>query len=157
SAFGTARVDRVKLIDFGLAKVPLERISTVGFEDPDCEETHFKTGVGVVFGTIAYMAPEAALGMDAVDARSDLYALGIILYEMLAGTPPFDAIDPGALFLQPRPAPPPPFSVRMPHLTVPRVLETIVMRLLEKDPSKRFTSADELAAALDAAAESSGL
>jgi serine/threonine-protein kinase len=139
----------VKLIDYGLAKVPLDRLSTIG-EDDMPPGRRVITGMGVVFGTVAYMAPETALGMDAVDERSDLYALGIMLYQLLAGAHPFDAIDPGELFLQQRTMAPPPLHVRAPDVDVPRELEAIVMRLLEKVPERRFQNARELIATLDA-------
>src|SRR5262245_16347827 len=84
--------DVAKLIDFGLAKVPVDEIAEsrrssaldeaerAGRRNSDGDRI---TDVGVIFGTIAYLAPEAAYGMDAVDERADLYALGVMLYEML--------------------------------------------------------------------------
>ena len=105
--------------------------------------------MGVVLGTVAYMAPEAALGMLAVDARSDLYAVGLILYELLAGKHPFDATEPVQLFLQQRTMLPPAIAVRSPDVSVPPALEALVLKLLEKDPKDRYQSASELIAALD--------
>ena len=96
------------------------------------------------------MAPETALGMDAVDNRSDLYALGIILYELLTGKHPFDAKDPSELFHCHKTVMPPPFRDRAPERKVPPALEAITMRLLEKSPTHRYPSAEALAAALDA-------
>jgi len=107
--------------------------------------------VGVIFGTIAYLAPEAAIGMDVVDARSDLYALGVIFYEMLAGKHPFEAKDSVELFRKQRLEAPPPIAARSPDVKVSRALEAVVMRLLEKDPDARFQSGLELCEALDAA------
>jgi serine/threonine-protein kinase len=109
-----------------------------------------------VLGTVAYLAPEAALGMSAVDQRSDLYALGLILYELLAGQHPFDAKDPVRLFLQHRTEPPPPLATRAPGATVAPELEAVVRKLLEKDPKDRYASAGEVIAALDAAMLSAG-
>ena len=134
---------RVKIVDFGLAKLPARR-----FHIDD------KIGVtrsGTVFGTVAYMAPELARGMIAVDHRSDLYALGIILYEMLAGKHPFDAAEPSALFRQHCKQPPPPIAERAPGAEVPPALEAVVRKLLEKDPRARYQTADELIEALDEA------
>ena len=145
------RSDLVKLIDFGFAEVPLERLSMVGGEE-DPPRPQPLTLSGMVLGTIAYMAPEAALGMQAVDERSDLYALGLILYEMLCGRHPFDGVDPRELFLQQRTEPPPPLGVRAPGVSVPRALEDVVMRLLRKEPQRRYPDAKALIAALDAAA-----
>jgi serine/threonine-protein kinase len=136
----------VKLIDFGLAKVPVESLS-LGAEDA----RRSLTQAGVVFGTIAYMAPETALGMRALDKRADLYALGVILYEMLAGKHPFTATDPAALFAQQRTAVPPPIAERTPGVVVPPDLEAVTRRLLEKDPDARYRSARAAMAALETA------
>jgi eukaryotic-like serine/threonine-protein kinase len=137
---------RVQLIDFGLAKVPVEHLS-VANEDA----RRSLTQAGVVFGTVAYMAPETALGMRALDKRADLYALGVILYEMLAGKHPFTATEPTALFAQQRNAVPPPIAERAPGVVVPPAIERVVHKLLEKDPSARFPGARSVIAALDAA------
>src|SRR5262249_37851439 len=91
--------DVVKIIDFGLAKLALKRFSPVAAVQESFAEEKI-TASGAVFGTIAYLAPEAALGMDTVDARADLYAVGLILYELLAGKHPFDTNDPVELFRQ---------------------------------------------------------
>lgn len=138
----------VKLIDFGLAKVPVEKLSTVA-RDPVADSRDL-TNAGVVMGTVAYMAPETALGMGSVQARADLYSVGIILYEMLAGMHPFEAVEPQKLFAAHCSLPVPSFATRNPSVKVPADLESIVMRLLEKDPSARYPDADSLVAALDA-------
>ncbi len=136
--------DKVQIVDFGLARVPVEELSLFKGEGRITQS-------GVVFGTVAYLAPEAALGMDAIDRRSDLYALGIILYEMLAGRHPFVAGDPVAMFNLQRTAPPPPIRERSPGVDVPPELEAIVRRLLAKDPDARYQHARALVVALDAA------
>jgi serine/threonine protein kinase len=138
----------VKLIDFGLAKVPVDKLSTAA-RDPDAENREL-TNAGVVMGTVAYMAPETALGMRAVQARADLYSLGVILYEMLTGKHMFDAVEPQKLFAAHCSLKPPPMKERNPNINVPPALESIVMRLLEKDPNDRYPDADALIAALDA-------
>jgi serine/threonine-protein kinase len=151
--------DLTKLIDFGLARVNVERLSTLTAEEDarrSLEEGRL-TGVGLIFGTIAYLAPEAALGMDAVDARSDLYALGLLFYEMLTGKHPFDAIDPVELFRLQRTGRIPPFDERAPDAPVPAELEAIVMRLLEKNPDARYQTGEELVAAIDGALASAGI
>ncbi|WP_433928140.1 serine/threonine-protein kinase [Sorangium cellulosum] len=139
--------ERVQLIDFGLAKVPVEQFS---FTTDDGSRRSL-TNAGVLLGTVAYMAPEAALGMRSVDRRADLYALGVILYEMLAGKHPFTAVEPSALFAQHRSAAPPPIAERTPGVVVPPALEAVVMRLLAKDPDDRFPHARAVVVALDAA------
>lgn len=141
------RNDAVKLIDFGLAKVPMDRISTVDIRDP--KKNLKVTVMGTVFGTVAYMAPEAAGGMDSVDERSDLYALGIIIYEMLAGTHPFGTGKPSDVFRMHRTAVPPPIKERAPGVIVPPALEAIAMRLLEKNPKDRYPTARDVIAALE--------
>jgi len=138
--------ERVKVVDFGLARVPVEQLAVA-----DEFARRSLTNAGVVFGTMAYMAPEAALGMRAVDKRGDLYALGVILYEMLAGKHPFTATEPAALFKQHRKDPPPPIAQRSPEVTMPPALEEIVMRLLQKDPDDRFPHARAVMVAFDEA------
>jgi serine/threonine-protein kinase len=145
------RGDIVKLIDFGLSKVPVDQIATAEEEDDDDEGNKELTTVGIVFGTVAYMSPEAGLGMWAVDERSDLYALGIILYEMLAGRHPFDGTEPGELFYQQRSVMPSPIATRTPSVEVPPAVEAIVTCLVQKDPANRYANAQALIAAIDAA------
>ena len=142
---------RVKLVDFGLAKVDEGRLSSSSADQPAGAEPAL-TEAGMVLGTVAYMAPETAQGMSAVDARADLYAVGHILYEMLAGKHAFVEDDAGPLFLAQRTKVPPPIAERAPGVVVPAALEAIAMRLLAKDPADRFQTAEDLCAALDAAA-----
>ncbi|MGB1016906.1 MAG: protein kinase domain-containing protein, partial [Nannocystaceae bacterium] len=111
----------LKLFDFGIAKL-------VGAEAAG----EAKTQTGLIFGTPLYMSPEQALGME-VDARSDLYAVGVLLYEMLAGHVPFQSEDPVALIRMQVSAEPPALPER-----VPPQLSAIVMRLLAKRREDRF-------------------
>lgn len=143
--------DHIKLIDFGLARVPLDRLPITGIVEQKRGKNGKLTANGTVFGTIGYMAPETALGMDMVDERSDLYALGVSLYEMLTGKRPFDAQKPAELFRLMRTEAPPPLKLRAPGVAVPRELEEIVMRLLRKNPGERYESARAFITALDAA------
>lgn len=159
--------DLAKIIDFGLAKVSVDRVVRSRRADsvgggggaPSAKRPRLDsigdskprlTGVGVIFGTIAYLAPEAALGMEGVDARADLYALGIILYEMLSGKRPFEAADDATLFALQRFHAPPSIAARAPGVEVPAALEAIAMRLLEKQPAARYATAAHVVAALDA-------
>ena len=149
--------DFVKLIDFGLAKVPVDQVvgpasqrAEPGMSFEALDPKGSVTAVGVVFGTVEYMAPETALGMHAVGPRADLYALGVILYEMLTGRLPFDETSPAALFHQHRFTPPPPFAKAAPGVDLPVALEKVVMRLLAKEPDARYATSDALIEALDA-------
>src|SRR5258705_9938893 len=100
---------------------------------------------GTIVGTAAYMAPEQALGKT-VDGRADLYALGIVLYELTTGRVPFPGNDPLATISQHLHAPVVPPRVLRPDL--PRALETVMLRLLAKDPAQRFATAAETSTAL---------
>ena len=119
----------VKLADLGLALGQGARISRAG----------------LVLGTPSYMAPEQALGQT-VDARTDLYALGVLLYELTTGRVPFAGDDPLTVVSQHVHAPAVPPRVLRPE--VPRALELLILRLLEKNPDARLQSAAEVAAAL---------
>lgn len=127
--------DRVKVVDFGLAK-PVE---------PALSEettTDALTAAGVAVGTLPYMSPEQAAGRP-VDARSDLFSLGAILYEMLAGRRPFSGGSPAGLLSSILCEAPAPIPGAAPE--VARLLE----RCLQKDAGRRFQSAGELKAALE--------
>ncbi|HSL53274.1 MAG TPA: serine/threonine-protein kinase, partial [Pyrinomonadaceae bacterium] len=127
---GSGNSGNVKLADLGLAlPAYAERISRAG----------------IIVGTAAYMAPEQALGQT-IDGRADLYALGVLLYELTTGRVPFHGDDPLTIVSQHVHAPvvPP----RVLRSDIPRGLETIIVRLLAKDPAQRFSSASETRAAL---------
>jgi eukaryotic-like serine/threonine-protein kinase len=138
--------DRVKLIDFGLAKIKPELINEVAKTNAGIQ----LTAVGAIVGTVAYLAPEAALGMDAVDERGDLYALGLVLFEMLSGKRPFEGHDNVSLFRHQRFSPPPRIAERAPGVEVPAALEAIALRLLAKNPADRFASAPAVVRAFEA-------
>ena len=137
----------VKILDFGIAKlvegVPLGEADTL---------THAPTGatdLGRVLGTVAYMAPEQARGMP-VDSRSDIFSFGVVLHEMLSGQRPFrgeTATDTVAAILKEEPPP-------LPE-GVPPALRRVVSQCLEKSPERRFSSAHDLALALQAASSQS--
>ena len=127
----------VKVLDFGLAKLT-EKASNRKQTDAS---TLLETDPGVVMGTIVYMSPEQARGMT-VDGRSDVWSLGIVLYEMIAGRPPFQGetkSDVISLILQREPPPLARFAHR-----VPAELERIVMKALAKDSEERYQGIKDL-------------
>ena len=128
-------VETPRIVDFGIA---------VMLEDTD----ERLTTQGLIIGTPAYMSPEQATGKD-LDARSDLFSLGVLMYEMLAGVLPFDG-DPMAMAMQNLSSKAPPIANRVPGLDVDPVLESIAHKLMSKRPRSRYQSAAEVLAAMDA-------
>jgi len=141
--------DQVKLIDFGLSKVNVELLSTQSREAQ--RQGQDLTAAGEVLGTLRYLAPEAVRGMDAVDARADLYALGMMMYEMLSGRSPFDASDGQTSFRQRLLEDAPPLRQRAPGIAIRPDVEAIVMRLVQRDPLQRYSTATAVIAAIDGA------
>ena len=134
-----SRSGTLKILDFGLARTDAA--------PPPSDETPTSapTQPGVVLGTLSYMSPEQARGQ-AVDPRGDIFALGCVLYEMLAGHPPFarpTTADTVAALLTSAPA-----DLAAGPTPVPPALEQAVLRALEKEPDSRFQSAQDLAFAL---------
>jgi hypothetical protein len=122
---------RVKVADFGIAKLQVDGADL--------------TQTGAVVGTAKYLSPEQADGRSP-DARSDVYALGVVLYEMLCGRPPFAADTELATALQHVQAEP--TAPRRLRAGIPRPLEQVVLRAMAKEPRKRFQSAADLRGAL---------
>ncbi|MFA6147135.1 MAG: serine/threonine-protein kinase [bacterium] len=121
-----------KVTDFGIARIE------------DTAE-HLRTQAGEILGTPAYMSPEQVLS-EPVDGRSDIFSLGIILYELCAGERPFRGDSLGAVFQAITQATPVPLSERNPE--IPAALAEAVERCLRRNPADRFQSGEELAAAL---------
>ncbi len=103
------------------------------------------TSEGMIIGTPQYMSPEQAAG-DMLDGRSDIYSLGIVLYQMLAGTPPFDGPSSASILAQQLTQTPPPIRRERPD--VPEEMAVVLERMLEKDRKKRFQMASEVSRAL---------
>jgi WD40 repeat protein len=138
---------RAKLLDFGIAKLtaprPIE--GTRNLLDTTLSPEGLGTRPGAVLGTPGYMSPEQVRG-DPVDARTDIFSLGTVLYEMLAGAPAFSAkslIESGHAILESEPPP-------LPE-SVPPSVDLLVRRCLEKEPARRFQSSADLAFDLGAA------
>jgi eukaryotic-like serine/threonine-protein kinase len=144
------RDGHVKILDFGLAKLTQAEPAFAGSALPT---TPPNTLPGVVLGTIGYMSPEQVRGL-AADHRSDIFALGTILFEMLAGSRVFRGDTPMDVMTAILKDDPPHLPV--PERHIPPALERIVDRCLEKNPGGRFKSADDLAFALEALSMHSG-
>jgi len=123
---------RVKVTDFGIARAGASEM----------------TETGAIMGTAQYLSPEQAQGL-AVDARSDLYSTGVILYELLTGRVPFDAESAVTIALKHVSEPPVPPAELVP--TIPPALEAVVLHALTKEPAERYQDADSFIAALQEA------
>ena len=126
--------DFVKLLDFGIAKLTGAASSSV------------RTRTGMLMGTPTYMSPEQCEGRATLDHRTDIYALGILMYQLLTGRVPFQGEGYGEILVQHMTAEPPPMSAFRPG--IPPHLEQIVMKTLRKRPDDRFASMTELLEAL---------
>jgi serine/threonine protein kinase len=139
--------DFVKVLDFGLAKVVPAGANPNGGPKEGLSAGKLITQTGSIFGTPRYMAPEQCIG-GATDGRSDLYALGLVLYEMLAGVHPITAKSTLQVISHQLATPTPSFKSVAPNVDVPEVLQTLVMQLTEKAPENRPASATALLATL---------
>jgi eukaryotic-like serine/threonine-protein kinase len=129
----------VKVLDFGIAKMLRA--------DEELAMNAVETQAGTVFGTPRYMSPEQAQGK-LLDPRSDLYSLGVILYQMLTGRPPFTDDDAIVVMARHIKTPPRPIREAAPEAHVPPEIENAVMRVLSKDPEGRPQSADVMSTEL---------
>jgi len=128
-----------KLLDFGLAKLVSE--PREGMSEAPTAAGEWMTGEGVLLGTVGYMSPEQVRG-EGLDARTDLFSLGVVLYEMATGRAPFQGATSGAVLgdiVHKAPTPPARLNPEMPP-----ALERIVNKLLEKDRARRYESAADL-------------
>ena len=132
--------DFAKILDFGIAK--LFDGANLPSDDPRL------TQLGVTIGTPTYIAPEQAFGQP-IDARADLYALSVMLYEMIAGVPPFEAEEVVALLSMHTAAEVPPFRKIAPEARVPKSVEALIREGLEKNKEDRIPTAGEYIARID--------
>jgi serine/threonine-protein kinase len=141
------RPDFVKVVDFGISKV-----GSTGEGRPREKLTR----LGTLMGTPEYMAPEQA-GGGTVDHRVDIYAFGVMAYEMLTATLPFSDPNPLAVLVRHQSVPPEPPSKRRPDLDIPPSLEALVLRCMQKGPDARPQQMSEVLAELSGCAQELGL
>ena len=153
--------DHALVADFGVAKA-LARATGQEWAtttDPNARPATALTALGMALGTPTYMAPEQAAGDSQVDQRADVYAAGVLAYEMLAGNPPFSGSNAQQVIVAHLTRPPEPLARLRPGVS--SALEHLVMRCLEKRPADRWQSGAELLRALDGiaapAAQSNGV
>jgi serine/threonine protein kinase/tetratricopeptide (TPR) repeat protein len=142
----------VKILDFGLAK--LTEVAAAAGEEQEAETMVKSTELGAVLGTVGYMAPEQVRGMPC-DHRADIFALGCVLYEMLSGRRAFKGPTPADTMSAVLTKDPP--ALAEPGSDIPAALQGIVSRCLEKRPEDRFSSAHDLALALQASSGTAGV
>ena len=136
----------VKVLDFGLAKV-VEQFVDQQLSDPDASTRMFvNTEPSVIIGTVRYMSPEQARGLQ-IDARTDIWSVGVVLYEMLARRPPFDGPTASDLLVAILDREPPRLTDFAPG--IPAELQRIVKRALSKDREKRYQTIKDLAVDLE--------
>ena len=133
--------DWAKVLDFGIAKIQED----VGSTDPAL------TAANMIIGTPQYMSPEQCSQASEIDSRSDIYSLGVILYEMLAGHVPFTGESPTAIMMKHLQEPPP--SILEERADLPAGVGRVIARAMAKRPEDRYQSAGELAETLSLAAE----
>ncbi|MEM7160527.1 MAG: SUMF1/EgtB/PvdO family nonheme iron enzyme [Myxococcota bacterium] len=131
--------DFIKVLDFGIARI----------SSPEQEEGERLTKAGTIMGTAEYMAPEQARAAADVDARTDLYAVGVMLFEMVTGQLPFTSGSPMELLAKHLTAPPPRAS-SVATYPLPVGLDELIARSLAKEPDERYATAQELSAAIAA-------
>jgi serine/threonine protein kinase len=136
------RGERAKLLDFGIAKL-------AGTQPSDM----VKTETGRLMGTPYYMSPEQCRGAGKIDHRTDLYSLGCVLYQMLTGRPPFVLEGAGEILAAHIHVPPLPPRHHQP--SVPPALQAVVLRMLQKEPVRRYQSAADVVTALNTAVQRS--
>ena len=132
-----SRADFVKVLDFGISK----------FMEVT-EEGARLTRTGQIIGTPLYMAPEQACGEEDVDLRSDIYSVGVIMYELVTGQPPFTAVNYLGIIAQHASDPPVPPSRQRPDLEIPPLLEKVILKAMAKRPEGRFSTMMQMEGAL---------
>jgi serine/threonine-protein kinase len=137
-----AEDDRVKVADFGIAKAAIDALEDASGAGPGLTDL---TQSGAIVGTAKYLSPEQ-VNAGPVDGRSDVYALGVVLYEMLCGRAPFVGDTDVAVAMQHATATP--LSPRQVRAGIPRALEAVVLRAMAKAPAQRFPTAAEMHTAL---------
>jgi eukaryotic-like serine/threonine-protein kinase len=142
-----------KLLDFGLAKLATSGADTAGESTPETLSSPL-TGQGTILGTLLYMSPEQLEGRE-VDARSDIFSFGAVLYEMVTGTRAFEAKSQASVIGAILERDPPPLTSHVP--LAPASLERVVRKCVAKDPDRRWQSARDLADELAWVAQSSGI
>jgi len=129
---------------------PIERVVLIDFGFAALEGASKLTAQGHVVGSLSYLSPERLRG-DGGDERSDLYAMGVVFYELLVGKPPFEHDDDYALMHMHLEIPPTLPSVAAPDLDIPPTVEAVIMRALAKKPGDRYPSAAHMAYAVEQA------